>query len=108
MLHSSFRHSDTAGGYGGEEFVAILPETDISAASAKLEQLREMVANTSIELGPNKQEVGVTISAGLACFPEDADKAMQLFAIADVVLIDLQLAGPAWLLDQVFSDPDLN
>lgn len=83
LLRSSFRQSDTAGRYGGEEFVAILPETDINAASAKLEQLREIVANTPLELGPNQQEVRVTISAGLASFPEDADNAMQLFSIAD-------------------------
>ena len=83
LLHSSFRQSDTAGRYGGEEFVVILPETDIRTASATLERLREMVASTPVELGPNKQEVRVTISAGLACFPEEADNAMQLFAIAD-------------------------
>lgn len=83
LLRSSFRQSDTAGRYGGEEFVVILPETDISTASAKLERLREMVADTPVDLGPNKEEVQVTISAGLACFPEEADNAVQLFAIAD-------------------------
>lgn len=83
LLDSSFRQSDTAGRYGGEEFVAILPETDINAASAKLERLREMVASISLETGPNKQRVGVTISAGLACFPDDAKDTTQLFATAD-------------------------
>jgi len=83
LLHTSFRQSDTAGRYGGEEFVAILPETDINAASAKLEQLRGMVATTPLQLGPNKREVRITISAGLACFPEDGDNAIQLFSIAD-------------------------
>ena len=83
LLHSSFRQSDTAGRYGGEEFVAILPETDIGAASVKLERVREMVASTPVELGPNQQEIRVTISAGLASFPQDAGNAMQLFSIAD-------------------------
>jgi two-component system cell cycle response regulator len=36
LLHDTFRQSDTAGRYGGEEFVVILPETDMAAAQQKL------------------------------------------------------------------------
>jgi diguanylate cyclase len=43
ILRDSFRQSDTAGRYGGEEFVVILPETDIEAAQRKLESVRELV-----------------------------------------------------------------
>jgi len=39
VLRDSFRQSDTAGRYGGEEFVVILPETDIDTAQRKLESL---------------------------------------------------------------------
>src|SRR5215469_5622286 len=48
ILRESFRQSDTIGRYGGEEFVVILPETNIAAATQKLETLRELIASTPI------------------------------------------------------------
>jgi len=83
VLRESFRQSDTVGRYGGEEFVVILPETDIEVAAKKLEALREMVAGTPIPLAADAGHVSVTISAGLASFPSDGDDAAELFALAD-------------------------
>ena len=82
-LRNSFRQSDTAGRYGGEEFVVILPETDIEAAQRKLESLRESIANTPIVLAPRGEKIQVTISAGLSSFPQDGEDASELFALAD-------------------------
>jgi len=50
ILRGAFRQSDTIGRYGGEEFVVILPETNIAAATQKLETLRELIASTPIAL----------------------------------------------------------
>ena len=83
LLHDTFRQSDTAGRYGGEEFVVILPETDMAAAQQKLESLRELVASTPITLATSGENVQVTISAGLASFPQDGQNAAELFALAD-------------------------
>jgi two-component system cell cycle response regulator len=83
LLHDTFRQSDTAGRYGGEEFVVILPETDITAAHQKLESLRELLASTPIVLATHAEPVQVTISAGLASFPQDGENAADLFALAD-------------------------
>jgi len=83
LLRDSFRQSDTIGRYGGEEFVVLLPETGIETAHHKVESLRELVAATPIELGPETQSVQITISAGLASFPEDGEDAAGLFAAAD-------------------------
>jgi two-component system, cell cycle response regulator len=82
-LRSSFRQSDTAGRYGGEEFVVILPETNLETAQRKLEAVRDSVANTPIELSSRGQKIQVTFSAGLASFPRDGDDAAELFALAD-------------------------
>jgi diguanylate cyclase (GGDEF)-like protein len=82
-LRTCFRQSDTAGRYGGEEFVVILPETDIEVAERKLESLRELVASTPIVLPPRGEKICLTISAGLASFPEDGEDASELFALAD-------------------------
>jgi two-component system cell cycle response regulator len=83
ILRESFRQSDTAGRYGGEEFVVILPETDIESARRKLEFLRELVAHTPIELAARGENVRMTISAGLASYPDDGEDAAELFALAD-------------------------
>jgi two-component system, cell cycle response regulator len=83
ILRGSFRQSDTVGRYGGEEFVVILPETDIEAAERKVEFLRDLVARTQIELATRGESVRVTISAGLASFPQDGKDTAELFASAD-------------------------
>jgi two-component system, cell cycle response regulator len=93
LLGSSFRQSDTTGRYGGEEFVVILPETDLETARRKVEMLREQIAATAIGLPERKQTVRVTISAGLASFPEDGDEAAELFAIADERMFEAKHAG---------------
>jgi diguanylate cyclase (GGDEF)-like protein len=93
ILRETFRQSDTAGRYGGEEFVVVLPETDIEAAQQKLESLRELVASTQMILGTHKEKREVTISAGLASFPQDGDDAAELFALADVRMFQAKGEG---------------
>ena len=93
VLQNSFRQSDTVGRYGGEEFVVILPETDPEAAHQKLESVRELIASTPMALGPRKEGVHVTISAGFACFPEDGDDAAALFALADERMFEAKREG---------------
>lgn len=93
ILRDSCRQSDTVGRYGGEEFVVILPETDIEAAEQKLELLRDMVAGTPIELSARGEKVRVTISAGLASFPQDGKNAADLFALADERMFQAKREG---------------
>ncbi len=93
LLNDSFRQSDTAGRYGGEEFVVILPETDMDSAQQKLESLRESVAGTPIITGTRGEQVQVTISAGLASFPQDGVHADELFALADERMFQAKREG---------------
>lgn len=93
LLHESFRQSDTAGRYGGEEFVVILPETDMDAAQPKLESLRELIAANPVTLSSRKETVQITISAGLASFPQDGVQAAELFALADERMFQAKREG---------------
>jgi len=93
LLHDTFRQSDTAGRYGGEEFVVILPETDIAAAQQKLESLRESVASSPIVLGTRAKKIQMTISTGLATFPQDGENAAELFALADERMFQAKREG---------------
>jgi diguanylate cyclase (GGDEF)-like protein len=92
-LRSSFRQSDTTGRYGGEEFVVIMPETGLEAAQQKLEYLRTQIANTSIDLKARGVVVNVTISAGLAAFPQDGADETELFTAADERLFQAKREG---------------
>jgi two-component system cell cycle response regulator len=103
LLNDSFRQSDTVGRYGGEEFVVILPETDIEDALLKIESLRESVSSTPMLLGQHKEQVQVTISAGLACFPNDAKDAADLFALADERMFQAKREGR----NRVVAGPEL-
>jgi two-component system, cell cycle response regulator len=82
ILRESFRQSDTVGRYGGEEFVVILPEMDQEIGRQKLEALRQRIAHTRISIARGEQ-VQITISVGLASYPQDGDEALHLFALAD-------------------------
>jgi diguanylate cyclase (GGDEF)-like protein len=93
LLRGSVRQSDTTGRYGGEEFVLILPETDMETARRKVESLRETIANTPIGLPDRQATVRVTISAGLASYPEDGEDAAELFASADERMFEAKREG---------------
>jgi diguanylate cyclase (GGDEF)-like protein len=58
------RSIDACGRIGGEEFVVVLPDTDLDAAAAVAERLRAAVAGAPIETSAGP--VGVTISLGVA------------------------------------------
>ena len=92
-LRESFRQSDTAGRYGGEEFVVILPETDMEAAQRKVERLREQVASTPIALATRGEKIFMTISAGLASYPQDGEDAAELLALADERMFQAKREG---------------
>jgi diguanylate cyclase (GGDEF)-like protein len=93
ILRESCRQSDTVGRYGGEEFVVLLPETDMETAQRKVEYLRDLVARTPIELSATGERVQVTISAGLASFPQDGQEAVKLFALADERMFQAKREG---------------
>ena len=93
ILRESCRQSDTVGRYGGEEFVVLLPETDIESAQRKVEYLRDLVARTPTELGATGERVQITISAGLASFPQDGQAAAELFALADERMFQAKREG---------------
>jgi diguanylate cyclase (GGDEF)-like protein len=86
------RSIDLVGRYGGEEFVAVLPETDGAQALVVAERLRMNVARHRLDL-PGGEEVRATISAGVAVFPADATTMDTLIRIADTALYAAKAGG---------------
>ena len=93
VLRQFLRQSDTVGRYGGEEFVIIMPETDLATAQLKLDVLRETIAGTPIPLREQNRTVSVTFSAGLAGFPHDGIDQAELLATADERLFQAKRGG---------------
>ncbi len=83
---------DVASRYGGEEFAVILPQTDTAAAEKVAERIRARVAELRVPL-PEKGEIGVTISIGVAAFPLCGDSAEGLTEHADEALYEAKRAG---------------
>ncbi len=68
-IRIELRDYDLFGRYGGEEFLAILPGTDNSAARAVAERMRRAVGETPLDL--EGQNLPVTISLGVAVLTGD-------------------------------------
>ena len=93
VLHRGLRSSDTVARYGGEEFVVLLPETTPRAAFDKLEELRLAVARAEFPIPRNDLTAQITISAGLACLPDDGTDPSELLDTADKRLFEAKDGG---------------
>ena len=84
VLQSALRGSDNCARYGGDEFIALLPDTDALAALDAAERIRTGVSNTSFDFGG--QRVQCTVSIGVASYPADASTLETLMSAADNAL----------------------
>jgi len=93
LLENNLRKADVVCRYGGEEFVVILPEIDLGQASKVAEKLRKAVM-ASVFPGEGKAGNGrLTISIGVAAFPENGKHAEQILLRADQALYKAKNAG---------------
>jgi diguanylate cyclase (GGDEF)-like protein len=78
ILRAQVRSSDIVGRYGGEEFAATLPETDLEQAKMLAERLRRAVEEHVFEIGSDEPvRVRVTVSIGVAAYPGAAANRME-------------------------------
>ncbi len=82
----AFRVSDVPVRYRGGEFFVILPETPKRGAKTKAERLRMFVSNREYDGGDQLPRGKVTLSIGLATYPDDAMDAVSLLKQADKAL----------------------
>ncbi|MBD3640127.1 MAG: sensor domain-containing diguanylate cyclase [Marinobacter sp.] len=82
LLGDSVRSVDSVGRFGGEEFVIILPEMGVSEAHETAERIRHRVSSQLHPLGQGS-EVPMTISIGVAVYPDHGTDASMLCAAAD-------------------------
>jgi diguanylate cyclase (GGDEF)-like protein len=89
LLKAHVRETDIPARFGGEEFVVILPETNGEGGKIFAERFREAVAGSTMAGLPCQ----ITISIGLATYPDDADSIQTLIGTADSALYEAKHQG---------------
>lgn len=80
----TLREGDWLGRWGGEEFLCILPDTHESEAERIAQRVRQQVIQQPLFV--NEQQVPITLSIGVACFPQDGYDINSLLVHADAGL----------------------
>jgi diguanylate cyclase (GGDEF)-like protein len=93
ILHSKSRKFDTVARYGGEEFAIIMPNTAKENARLFAERLRGEVEKMYAEEPGVQTEKRLTISCGIAAYPDDSVLKEELVAMADTALYEAKGAG---------------
>jgi diguanylate cyclase (GGDEF)-like protein len=90
LLRDTLRSSDLAGRMGGDEFAAVLVQSDEEAAGVYLQRLLDRIDEEARDGGPLPQ--GLSISPGVAHFPTDGRTLDELFRVADGRLYEAKRA----------------
>ena len=88
FLQQNIRDVDVVGRYGGEEFVLMIPEAAKDAAYSLSERLRKNLSEVKFENLPP-----ITISLGIATYPQDGKDAEDLIRKADAAMYAAKRAG---------------
>ena len=93
LTQKAFRTSDILAKYGGDEFVIILPNSDKIGAFLGAERLRETVEHTSFEGGESQPLGKVTLSLGIASYPEHGATTREILDRADKAMYVAKESG---------------
>ena len=99
VIRSSVRRIDLAARYGGDEFVALLPETDPTGAWVLAEKVRLGVGELAIEV--DGSPLKTSLSVGVVTHPDDGETADELMIKADEAMYASKRAGK----DRVMGAP---
>nr|MBF0221973.1 sensor domain-containing diguanylate cyclase [Desulfobulbaceae bacterium] len=91
ILSDTVRREDMAARYGGEEFALILENSSKSGALQMAERIRHDIADLTFQF--ENESVGLTISLGIASFPEDGQEKTTIIELADQALYKAKRQG---------------
>ena len=91
VLKRETREVDHLARFGGEEFLVVLPDTDVAGAVRAAERIRELLAKRSVAV--RKRSLKLTVSTGVAEFPIDGDSSEALIVAADAALYQAKRSG---------------
>lgn len=85
------RKPDLLARYGGDEFVLLLPDTNVEGARLTAERIRERIATTPLQLGG--KQINITASMGVATYPDHGKDYERVFEAADNALYSSKTSG---------------
>ena len=85
-VRKSIRGIDLACRYGGEEFVVVMPETDVAVAAIVAERIRRRIAGEPFAIRSGTAALDVTISVGIAALSGVSDTPAAIIKRADQAL----------------------
>jgi diguanylate cyclase (GGDEF)-like protein len=107
ILKKSIRRSDVLARYGGEEFVLILPATPKANARIVGEKIRRYVESYPFKGRDTQPNQKVTLSIGIAAFPDDGSDRSALIQCADLAMYRAKNGGRnkvcIWTADQALN-----
>ncbi len=86
LIVKSIRKHDFIARYGGEEFVVVAPETDRENAVKLAEKIRAVIEKHPFKMRKGQSAAKITVSVGVAVFPEDGQTVDELVGKADTAL----------------------
>jgi two-component system, cell cycle response regulator len=92
-LKKAVRGIDLACRYGGEEFVVVMPDTDIAMATSVADRLRKRIAAEQFPINQNTRTVQATISIGIAAMRSSEDSPADIIKRADRALYRAKREG---------------
>ena len=100
-LRKTIRHVDLPHRYGGDEFVLVLVQTSREAARHAAERIQKALCEPITS--PDGASIRVTVSVGVAAYPQDGDRATDILGAADRALYRAKASGR----NEVVSTEDL-
>jgi diguanylate cyclase (GGDEF)-like protein len=91
LIRAALRGIDVAARYGGDEFVALLPETDPTGAYVVAEKIRQMVSELVVDAGGRK--ITTSLSIGVVSYPDDGQTGDELMIAADEAMYSSKRLG---------------
>jgi diguanylate cyclase (GGDEF)-like protein len=85
IIKSACRDIDIVARFGGEEFTVVLPETGVNGAETAASRILNAVRKHTFDTGKGSR-TGLTVSAGVACFPLHAKDGSNLLKQSDIAL----------------------
>jgi diguanylate cyclase (GGDEF)-like protein len=107
LLRGSIREDDVVARYGGEEFVVLYPGATKALAYRLAQGLRRAIESYPFPGGEHQELGAVTISGGVATYPQDAPGEVELIRAADEALYQAKNAGRNRIVGAGGSDPSL-
>ncbi|MDX1579570.1 MAG: GGDEF domain-containing protein, partial [Gemmatimonadota bacterium] len=93
VLRDELRVSDIAARYGGEEFSVIMVNSNRTEAGEAAERLRETIQRYPFPNEDIQPRGDLTVSIGIASYPQDADSYEELVGAADEALYEAKRRG---------------